>query len=128
MARIYVNIYKNSVLASILSIVGTVFLLLNVGMFISELVKGSFDFAKDFPVVILYTLIAILLLWLAKYISERKEFKQFVKYVKQNHLEQEIAGSIEAALKLYRAYPTKLVKKYITKLNPETLGMLETRK
>ncbi len=120
MARFSFTTYKNSVLASIISFLGSLYifigfvfaacLLLTVigqdtGMTISEGI-GS---------IVVCALLGVLHLKWAKRISENKFTRKMIKDLESHGLDKQIADSSEFAAEIYQKCPTKKMKKYIKK-------------
>lgn len=106
MARI--RIYKNSFLASALSILGYIFLVTGIiAAFNGEVVGGIF-------VVIL----SIAMMFAAKAISDNKQFKAWKKQVEEKGYVPKIQSSVEVAIQVYNTYPGTKTLAYIRTLNP----------
>ena len=100
--------YKNSFLASVVSILGC-FLVF----------AGIATFGDDAFVAVLLIVIGIAVAIWGKVISSNKAFKVWWKQVEMNNLEPAIAASVETAVAVYKKNPQKRTLKKITALNPE---------
>ena len=110
--------YKNSFLASVLSILGCIMLVACVMMF------------EDYEIteLILPFLIGIALNVAGKMVSMEKSFKKWWKSVKEAGYEEQIKQSFEAAQLVYSKYPKKRTLKEIEKLNPAAAALLAQKK
>lgn len=106
--------YKNSFLASVVSILGCVFMMCA----IMGLVEGE-------PAMLLLALIGIPLLIWARQISNNKAFKKWWKQIEDKHLEPQIAQSAEFAMMIYNKNPQKRTLKKISQLNPVAAQWIE---
>lgn len=107
MARVPITIYKKSFLASFVSIVGSIMMVLGICLLFEELVAG-----------IICTVIGIgFLLW-APIISERKLFKLWIKDLKTKGVIDMLPSSRDLCLQMYQANPKKRTIKFIAKYNP----------
>ena len=99
--------YKNSFLASVVSILGCVLIMAG----IMGIVDGETE--------MLFALIPglALAIW-GKIISNNKAFKKWWKQVKDNNLEPVIARDLNTAITVYNKNPQKRTLKKIAKLNP----------
>lgn len=107
MARI--TLYKNSILASIISILGYICCMFGIVMMIQE---------KEFVAGILLILIGFGFICWAAQISENKRFKQWKKKISTPDVIAAIQNDIAFAVKVYNAYPSKKTLAYIRSLNP----------
>lgn len=106
MAR--VRIYKNSFLASALSILGYVFLATGIiAAFNGEIIGGIFVVA-----------ISIAMMFGAKSISENKQFKAWKKQVEEKGYVPGIRSSVSTAIQVYNTFPCTKTLEYIRTLNP----------
>ena len=112
MARI--RIYTNSVLASIISLLGYGLVIVGIALLVSGEVTGG----------IVMLIIGILLAVWAAGISEKKQFKQWRKDLQAKGLEPRIASDIRFAIQVYNAKPGKITLKYIKKLNPDAAQVI----
>ena len=117
--RIPYTSYKNSVLATILSIIGSLMggfgiMLFVFGIFSLLSGKGEVIFGSIFLILpgIAFTV-------LARHIAERKQMKIISKTLREKGAESEISNSVNLALHVYNQYPTKRMQKYIAGLNPQ---------
>lgn len=108
--------YKNSILASLISMIGCGFFIVG----IQEVT--SYGFAYGIP----WFLASIPLVVLAKIISSRKAFKKWWKQVEKANLVPQIVNSTQAALDVYNKNPQKRTLKKIAALNPEAAVLIES--
>lgn len=107
--------YKNSFLASVVSIIGCMFVLGGIACIREgEILPG-----------ILLIVLAVPIMALAKWISNNKAFKKWWKQIEQNNLTQQIAQSTETAMAIYRKNPQKRTVNAIRKLNPAAADRIE---
>lgn len=99
--------YKNSFLASLVSIFGCVCCI----SAIAGCVEGD-------PSTLALLLPGIPLMIWAKVISENKAFKKWWKQVTDNNLEPQIASSVQTAIAVYNKNPQERTLKKIEALNP----------
>lgn len=107
--------YRNSFLASIVSILGCV-----LGMLAAMLLVGSIFLGG-----IVLAAIAVGLIALGKQISVNKEFEAWWKQVRKNNLEPAIRSSRDAAVDVYNLNPEKRTLEKIRQLNPEAARYIE---
>lgn len=107
--------YRNSFLASMVSIFGCVFAMAGVmALLEGEILVGLGGIALGMP----------FLIW-AKTISENKAFKKWWKQITDNNLEPEIAKSAETAMAIYQKNPQQRTIEAIRKLNPEAAAWIQ---
>lgn len=99
--------YKNSFLASIVSIFGCIFCISAV----AGCVEGD-------PSMLAMLIPGVPLLIWGKVISENKAFKKWWKQVTDNNLEPQIAASVQTAIAVYNKNPQERTLKKIAELNP----------
>lgn len=99
--------YKNSTLASLVSLAGCVMVLVCFGIANSN---------ETVATVLLFPGIALVIA--GKLISMDKAFKDWWKQVEDNHLEPAIAASVDVAVAIYNKNPRKRTLKKIAELNP----------
>lgn len=102
-----IKIYKNSFLASVISLCGSAFTVGGICALFAEPVTGICCIAAGIG----------LLAW-GKNISENKAFKKWWKQITDNHLEPQIAASQQTAIAIYNKNPQERTLKEIAKLNP----------
>jgi len=107
MARM--KIYKNSVLASVVSIVGGLTLILGVTYAVQE---------EVLPGILIALAGFALYIW-ASVISDNKRFKTWKKTVEAKGLDDAARSSVQSAIQVYNTYPCDKTLKYIAALNPE---------
>ena len=122
--------YKNSVLATILSLLGSLsagggMLILVSAIFVRD---SELDLGPAFIGFLVLFLLGVALMWAAKCTSERKQSRALIKAIKKNGLEEQIFNSVEVALSVYKRYPTKRMKKYISALNPQAGQIIQMSK
>ena len=102
------SIYKNSVGATAVSILGYGLLMMGVMLAVSEdLISG----------IVMAVLGILLELW-APTISRNKQFKKWIKQLREKGVEAEIRSDINAAIRVYNSNPCKKTLAYIGTLNP----------
>ncbi len=106
MARI--TIYKNSIMANVCSLFGSVFMFAGIGvLFSGEILGGIVAIAGGVGLNI----------W-GSNISANKQFKKWKKQVESKGLTSAIASSDHTAITVYNTYPCKKSLEYIRSLNP----------
>ena len=101
-------IYKNSVGATVASIFGYGFLMIGIMLAVStELIQG----------IVMAAAGLLLEIW-APSISRNKQFKKWVKQLREKGVEAEISSNINAAIRVYNSNPCKKTLEYIGSLNP----------
>ena len=107
--KIPIRIYKNSFLASLVSILGSISGLICVCAFLGgEIIAG-----------IIALIISVLLFFAAEYLSQMKCFKLWIKQLEAKGMLSQVANNMDAAVAMYNANPTKMTLSYIKKLNPD---------
>lgn len=107
--------YKNSFLASIVSLLGCGLLIVGIQEATSYgIVYGIPWIAGSIPFLVL-----------AKIISSQKAFKKWWKQVEKANLVPEIAKSTQTALDIYSKNPQNRTLKKIAVLNPEAAAIIE---
>lgn len=110
--------YKNSFLASVLSILGCICILV-----------VAVDFSYYSADVIVPAITAgIALLICGKLVSNEKVFKTWWKKVRAAGLEEQIKTDASVARMVYEKYPKKRTLKEIAKLNPEAAAQIKPAK
>lgn len=110
MARVSVTIYKNSFLASIVSILGTGVALCGLMALLS----------REIAVGIVAILLGFGLMVLASSISDRKAFRTWLKEAKKKtDIDGMIRASVSSAIAVYNLYPGTYMLSYVSNLNPE---------
>jgi hypothetical protein len=99
--------YKNSFLASVISILGSIVAL-----------GGIASFEDDPTITVIAVIAGIALLICGKLISNDKAFKKWWKQVKDAGLEPQIAQNVETAIAVYNKNPNNKTLKKIAQLNP----------
>lgn len=110
--------YKNSFLASAVSILGCIFVMI-------ALMGGN---GYEIGETILLLVLGVSGLVGGKLISNEKAFKKWWKQVEDAGLEDQIRQSAQVALQIYKKNPKKRTIKQIEKLNPEAAAMLRGKK
>ena len=100
--------YKNSFLASVVSILGCIVAMCGIAI----IAEG------DVLPGILCIVAAIPLMILAKRISKKKAFKKWWKQIIDNNLEIQIASSVQTAIAIYNKNPQNATIEKIAALNP----------
>ncbi len=110
--------YKNSILASIVSILGCLFLVVSIQYLTDgEIGEGIMGVA-----------ISAALLIGGKVLSNRKAFKKWWKQVEDANLEPAIREDVNTALQVYQKNPQKRTLKKIAALNPIAAGLIAANK
>lgn len=107
--------YKNSFLASVVSIVGCVAILAGIYSIVDETVTEG----------VIAIIVGLALAILGKQISENKAFKTWWKQVTDANLEPQIAQSVDVAIQVYNKNPQKRTLKKIAALNPAAAENIE---
>ena len=107
--------YKNSFLASVVSILGCGLFLYGISEF------RNYGFEYGLP----WFLAAIPFAVLAKIISNNKAFKKWWKQIEKADLVPQIVKSNHIALDIYNKNPQKRTLKKIAILNPEAVAIIE---
>ena len=117
MAFVPIRIYKKCFLASFVSILGTVFLALGIGLL-----------AEDVGAAIACAIGGILLMVWASDIAKRKQFKQWIKQLTASGIVAQLADSRELCLQMYKANPSKRTIRFIAQHNPSVAEELAAQK
>lgn len=107
--------YKNSLLATLISIFGCVWVITGIAAIAEGEIGGG---------IAIIALGVVFLVW-ARSISKNKSFKKWWKQIKDNNLEPQIAASTEMAISIYNKNPQKRTLKKIAELNPAAAGQIE---
>lgn len=99
--------YKNSVLASLVSIFGCIFC--------TAAIYGIID---GIPEMLFMAVIGIPFVFLGKNISKNKDFKKWWQKIESENRVPAIMASVDAAVMAYREYPDNRTLKKIEELNP----------
>lgn len=99
--------YKNSILASIVSMFGC-----------AMIMGGIVSFTEDVSTAIVFLLIGIAFAAWGKIISNNKAFKKWWKQITDNNLEPVIAKDLNTAIAIYQKNPQRRTLKKIAALNP----------
>lgn len=111
-------LYKNSFLANVISLNGTIFGVVTIYMLYGKYITIT---EAIFPIIL-----SILSFLIAKKISENKAEKTWWKSIIEKVPESEIAASAQNMMKVYNASPKKSrTYKRLKKLNPEILDTLD---
>ena len=107
--------HKNSFLASLVSIFGSLFIIAGIAAFAEgEILPGIGSILLSLP-----------FLGLAQWIADNKAFKKWWKQITDNHLEPHIAASVDYAIAIYKKNPQKRTIEAIRKLNPYAADEIE---
>lgn len=105
-----IRIYRNSVPASVCSLLAAFFGLGGIAMlFTMEIIIG-----------LVMIVISVFLMIKADQIAERKRAKSYIEKLKENGFEPRIAASESVALEVYNGMANPVVLDYIATLNPAT--------
>ena len=108
--------YQNSLLASIVSILGCIM------VFVGIYVYRDFSFEEVFPI-----LLGVAMVICGKLISMEKAFKKWWKALKNAGYEEKIKeGDVAVAQQVYNANPKKRTLKEIAKHNPQVAALIDT--
>lgn len=107
--------YKNSFLASLVSIFGCVFVICSI----------SIIFSGEVLIGIVLILIGVGLLMAASDISDNKQFKKWLKEAQENNIDDVIRSSVADAARMYNLAPGKAMLKYIRGINPEAADAIQ---
>lgn len=127
MARIRITTYQNSLVASLLSLVGTCFWIFSgfcLILMVQAIFSGEFEWEMllMLPLGVLLFAAGVGVNVLANSISERKAFRAWIRKIRQAGLEPYIASSAEYALDVYTKNPTEMTVQYIQALNPTAVA------
>ena len=106
--------YKNSFLATIVSVLGCALVVLGIVVFV-----------EDFFGAVIFVLMGLALIYWANEISENKAFKKWWKQIKDNDLEPVIAKDLNTAIAVYQKNPQSRTVKKIATLNPSFAEYIE---
>ena len=107
MARVPVRIYKHSVLASVISVFGSIMAMSGVCLIFSVPVGG-----------IVCAVIGIAMLVLASSLADKKRFKMWVKDLEQKGILARLPASRDLCVRVYQANPQMRTVQMIAKYNP----------
>ncbi|MBE6941970.1 MAG: hypothetical protein E7455_06810 [Ruminococcaceae bacterium] len=99
--------YKNSFLASVLSIFGC-----------AMAMAGIVSFSEDAELAVILLVIGVVFAIWGKQISNNKAFKKWWKQIEDNNLETAIAQDLNTAVATYQKNPQQRTIKKIAALNP----------
>lgn len=116
MARVRATVYKNSILASIVSIYGSLCVFAGVSLITQSILA-----------CILVIVYGAFHCWLGAYISERANYKAWKKEIEKKVDIERIKKEIYFAVKVYNTNPCNMVLKYIRNLNPEAAEYIKQR-
>lgn len=107
--------YKNSFLASVVSILGCILVITGIG------IAGE----GDVTATALLILCGIPLIIWGKVISNNKAFKKWWKQVTDANLEPQIAQDVNTAIAIYNKNPQKRTLQKIAALNPAAAAQIQ---
>lgn len=107
--------YKNSFVASVLSILGSILVMCGIMMFPEGEIFGG---------IVLILVGAALIFW-GKNVSANKSFKKWWQQVVDANLVPEIARSTQTAIAIYNKNPQKRTLQKIAELNPAAASQIE---
>lgn len=113
--------YKNSILATLVSIIGCAFVFGGIAMVIED---GWSD-SETMSIAIIMIVSGLALAFLGKYISNNKAFKKWWKQIEENNLEADIAQNLNTAIIVYQKNPQRRTIKKIATLNPAFAEYIE---
>ena len=116
MARVPITIYKKCFLATLVSIIGSIMLLIGICMLFEEPVGG----------IICGVIGVAFLLW-APRIAESKRFKLWIKDLEKQGVIAQLPSSKELCMQMYQAYPNKKTIGFIAKYNPSVAEELASQ-
>lgn len=100
--------YRNSFLASLVSILGGVMFFGGIATIVEDVAGGIAIMAVG----------VVMMIW-GKVISNNKAFKKWWKQIKDNNLENTIKSDLNTAIAIYQKNPQKRTIKKIAELNPQ---------
>ena len=103
--------YKNSFLASLVSILGSVMALSSIAM----IMEGGENAGAGIAMMVAGV---AMIIW-GKKISKNKAFKKWWKQIEDNNLEDAVKTDLNTAITIYKKNPTKRTIQEIAKLNPQ---------
>ena len=112
---LHITLYKNSVLASLVSIVGSLSVLAGIALALGGAIFGG----------IFMALLGFGCAALASIISSRVQFRKWIKEMEKNGVIAQAKGNAVLAIKIFDANPTKQTLAYIRKLNPTAAGYID---
>ena len=101
MSRINFTIYKNSILASVVSFLGTAYIYLGGLLALISVIEGAEDLGEGIIVCLCLIVFGIWLLWLAKKISERKQRKELKKKSNESDIRKSVSEQKVFTVKSY---------------------------
>ena len=107
MARLPITIYRHSFLATVVSLIGSVLMLSGLYLLFVQALAG-----------VACILIGIVYSFIASAISKRKQFRLWIKSLKQQGIIALLPTSRELCLQVYQANPQKRTINFIAKYNP----------
>ena len=107
MARIPIITYKNSVLASVLSIFGT-----------AMIFGGIVGITSDISITLTLVPVGGAVMYWAHQIAEKKQFKLWIKGLEEKGIIQQLSENAGLCFALYQANPHKRTIAFIAKHNP----------
>lgn len=105
---VFVRWYRNSFLASLISIFGCVM--------VGAGIMGAFEGSPEALVIVPFG--ALFMIW-AKSISEGKAFQTWVKTLTEKGIDAQVRSNMQVAVKVYNANPGKRTQQWVASLNPE---------
>ena len=110
-----VTLYKNSILASLLSLAGYFMIAGGImAAFNGEVVPG-----------IVLALLGIGVSWLAAWLSSQIQFLKWLRQLKKKNIPELAKSDASLALQIYQANPTKQTLRYVRKLNPTAASYID---
>lgn len=110
--------YKNSILASVVSIVGCIFALFGIHVLVQE---GTYGLSQAIPAL----LVSVPLVIWGKMISAEKSFDTWWNQIEKAGLIPEIKRSRSVAVDVYKKNPERRTLEKICKLNPDAAKYIE---
>ena len=122
--RVSITVYKNSGLATVVSLIGRIVLIIGIFCIVSifEVKEITDKIAAAFSSFLLIG-VGILLTLLADRIATKKQFKAWQEKVIANGFTKDIRENPLAAIQIYNTNPGKDALEWIESLNPQA-GML----
>ena len=117
MAFVPIRIYKKCFFASFVSILGTIFIALGIGLL-----------AEEVGVAIGCAIFGVILMVWASHIAKRKQFKQWIKQLTAAGIVAQLADSRELCLQMYKNNPSKRTIAFIAQHNPAVARELSAQK
>lgn len=124
--RLSVVVYKHSILATLLSLLGLSLVVTPLIALLSDLLSGKFDLSMLFPMLFIAA-VGVGLMFLAESVSDSKLQKLWIRQLKKEGMEPKLAASAELAVQAYYKCSGKKTLKFIRGLNPAAAERIEAQ-